>query len=127
MHTTSESCCPETVVIQIGWCGRTDTYRVRGQWCPEQLQFFDDAVHDVEVLVKETSEIRQAVVQVLRHFLPLLRLSERQTHRGIHPAPPLGVPLVVHPPVTDGYKAVGGSRPDDPPLPTVAGNGGLEG
>lgn len=74
------SCCPEGVSIQIGFCVRSSCYRVRGQWNPDQLMFWDDAIHDVEILVDTAEEIRSAVVQVLRHYQALLALSPDRYH-----------------------------------------------
>lgn len=75
-HTTDSACCAEFIVIQVGWCARRSVYRVRGQWCPDQLQFFDDAVHDVEIVVDDLAGVRPAIGRVYREFSTLLRLSE---------------------------------------------------
>ena len=83
MHSTESTCCPEAVTIEIKWCVRTSCYRVRGQWAPDQLQFWDDALHDVEITVESDDEIRGAVVQVLRHFSTLLRLSPGRAGREL--------------------------------------------
>jgi hypothetical protein len=42
--------------------------------------FWDDAIHDVEILVDTAEEIRSAVVQVLRHYQALLALSPDRYH-----------------------------------------------
>lgn len=114
MHTTHETCCPERVTLEVTFCRRTNTYRIRGQWNPEQLQFFDDAVHDVELTAGDDSQIRPCVVQVLRHFLPLLRLSEGRASRGIHTTAALGVPLVVDPAGGNVDQGVASPAPDHP-------------
>lgn len=75
MHSTHDTCCPEFITLQVGWCANTGMIRVRGQWCPDQLQFFDDSVRDVEMVVEDESQVRAAVVQVLQQYRPLLVLS----------------------------------------------------
>lgn len=73
MHNTH--CCGEGVDIAITFCSITKRYRVRGQWNPAQMSLFEDAVHDVEIVVDEPDQIRSAVVQVYTEFSTLLRLS----------------------------------------------------
>ena len=79
-HSTHETCCPQGVTIQVRYCERTSTWRISGQWCPDQLMFFDDSIHDMELVAKVPQDIRSQVVTTLVHYLPLLRLAPGRGH-----------------------------------------------